>query len=79
MRIINTMKDTVLKWLQGTYIPDDNPTNSDSIFTGGGYYKRHWTARVVCAIGRIIAADWKWFIGTAIAVTALYINFFLKC
>jgi hypothetical protein len=63
-------------WYQGKYIPHRNDPAS-GLFIYGGYYERHWTARLArWAIG-FYMREWKWTL-TALAgiVGALFFKQF---
>lgn len=77
MGIRSRIAQAISNWFDGTYIPYDNHPGT-GVFFVGGYYKRHWTAKTVGAVGRFIAAEWKWLLGFIVAVLALYANFVLK-
>jgi hypothetical protein len=70
MSIRSRFSDAVANWFHGTYLPHDNPPDS-GVFIVGGYQDRHWTAKIVGAIGRFIATEWKWIIGILIAISGV--------
>lgn len=62
---------SVLKqWYEGRYVPPDNPPGSGVIFLMG-HYERHWSARAAHAVASFWLKEWKWIIGTTIAVAGL--------
>ena len=77
MGIRSNIVQAISNWFHGTYVPYDNPPSA-GVFIVGGYYDRHWTATAVGAVGRFIATEWKWLLGFAVAVLAIYTNFVLK-
>lgn len=64
-------KTAISTWYQGTYTPYENLPGSPLIFVGGDYH-RHWTARAARAIVEFIAREWKWIIGTGVAIAAVF-------
>ncbi len=65
-------------WWNGTFIPYDNDDDS-GVFFVGGTYERHWSANLARAVAGFVAREWKWVIGTTLAVLGLamtYARFF---
>ena len=66
------MKQAIQRWYEGTYVPHENQPHSSLQFMGG-YQKRHWTARCARAVIDFCMSEWKWVIGTIIAVAGMII------
>ena len=60
----------IQKWYDGEYRMFENDTNS-SVVILAGWYERHWTARICRIIVEFYLREWKWIIGTSIAVVAV--------
>jgi hypothetical protein len=60
-------------WYRGKYVPYENDPNS-SLFVVGGYYHRHWTSRLVHTAFDFYRAEWKWVLGTAMALLFAYLK-----
>ena len=72
------MRKALKKWWDGEFVPYENEP-SDSVVIIGGTTKRHWTSSVANAVWAFLRNEWKWAIGTGIAVIGLtmtYIRFF---
>ncbi len=64
----------VRMWYQGKYVPYRNDPDSILVFMNGNYH-RHWTAVVANTVADFWLREWKWIIGTTIAVTGLVVAF----
>ena len=64
---IPKMWDAVRAWWAGRWEPFENEPGSDFVFIGGTT-THHWTAKVARAIWRFMAKEWKWIIGTLVAL-----------
>ena len=64
------MIDRVRKWYVGTYVPFKNEPSSGVYFFGGDF-RRHWTARLVRVGVEFYLREWKWVIGTALAIVGI--------
>ncbi len=60
----------IKSWWDGEYVAHENDPRSD-LFILGGHTKRHWTSRCAHAVAEFVKTEWKWMIGTAIAVIGL--------
>lgn len=69
---MNNFKTRVRNWWDGRFIPYENDPN-DSVVIIGGNQEWHWTARVARRIVAFLGKEWKWVIGTILAVIALVI------
>ncbi len=68
----------IKRWWNGTYVPFKNKAN-DRAYLIGGTQEFHWTARVARAVVGFLLREWKWVIGTLLAVVGLamtYARFF---
>ncbi len=61
-------------WWNGTFIPYDN-NNDSGVFLAGGTYKRHWSARLARVVVSFVSREWKWVIGTSLAVLGLAMTY----
>jgi len=72
------MRERIRAWWEGKFVPyDDDPDNG--VFVMGGFTHRHWTSRAARAVVGFLGREWKWVIGTLIALVGLtmtYIRFF---
>jgi hypothetical protein len=79
MGIFSGITESIANWYKGKYIPPpDNDPSSSIVFLSLGHYKQPLLAKILGAIGRFIATEWKWLLGFILAVLALYAKFFLK-
>lgn len=72
------MRKLMKSWWEGEYVPYENDPHS-ALFFVGGWQRLHWTSRAAHAILDFLKAEWKWAIGSAIAVAGLvmtYVRFF---
>ncbi|MCK3776685.1 hypothetical protein MZK49_08060 [Ensifer sesbaniae] len=60
-------------WYEGKYVSYENDPHS-RVFIVGGYYERHWTARVARTLVEFWLAHWQWTIGTMLALLGLYVT-----
>jgi hypothetical protein len=66
-----SMRKRIEEWYRGPWVtPPDDPS-SPLVFMG--HHEPHWTARAAHALVGFWLAHWQWVIGTAIAVTGLFI------
>lgn len=63
----------VRDWYRGKYVPYENDPNS-ALLVLGGSYRRHWTSKLVHAAVDFYLAEWKWIIGTSIALWVVYLK-----
>jgi hypothetical protein len=57
-------------WYDGKHIPND--PNSPLVFAGGRH-QRHWTAKVASVLVGFWLREWKWVIGTVLALIGIII------
>ena len=72
------MRERLRSWWNGKYVVHENEPGSSLVFIGGVTHW-HWTARVARAVVGFLGREWKWVIGTLIALVGLtmtYIRFF---
>ncbi len=73
--MLKRFKSAVKAWYRGEFVTD--PAYDDgSIVVIGGHHKRHWTAKLARAIIDFLSKEWKWVIGTIIAVCGLILAYF---
>lgn len=60
-------------WYEGEYVPFKNDPNS-GVFILGGSFKRHWSARLIRVLAEFYLREWKWVIGTTVAVVAVVLK-----
>lgn len=74
----SNMRERIRKWWEGEFVPyDDHPDNGVVMF--GGFTHRHWTSHAAQAGVGFLGREWKWVIGTLIALTIpimTYMRFF---
>jgi len=57
-------------WHQGEYVPPENDPTSNLVFIVGRYKRPH-LAQILDATFNFYLRNWKWCIGTTIAIVAL--------
>jgi len=58
------------KWYEGEYkVYDNDPRSSVVIFAG--WQERHWTSNAAHVLVEFYFREWKWIIGTGIALAGL--------
>jgi hypothetical protein len=62
----------IKNWWDGKYISHENDPSS-GFFIIGGYTERHWTSRYAHAAVDFLKTEWKWAIGTVIALIGLLV------
>ena len=68
--------ESITNWYRGEYVPPPpNDPNSQLIFISPGHYEQPLLAKILGAIGQFWFAHWKWVIGTAIALAAIFVKF----
>ena len=75
---VTGMRERFKSWWEGEFEPCENDPNS-GVFFVGGWQRRHWTSRAAHSIVDFLKVEWKWAIGSAIAIAGLvmtYIRFF---
>jgi len=65
---------SIKSWWNGYYVPYENGPHSDVIFIGGNY-QRHWSAKVARATLVFTHREWKWAIGTLLAIIGLTMTY----
>ncbi|WP_172978841.1 hypothetical protein [Roseovarius sp. THAF8] len=68
------MRERVGTWWNGRFIPAENDPG-DSLIVFGGITHRHWTSRAARAVVGFVAREWKWVIGTTLAVIGLTMTY----
>lgn len=58
--------DAVVAWWSGKWEPYEKIGGGFVVI--GGTTTHHWTAKVARAVWRFVAKEWKWIIGTLIAL-----------
>jgi len=66
--------ERIRKWYDGELPPDDNDPFSPIIFISLNK-RRHWTSRAIHQLLSFCQMEWKWIIGTAIALMGLALAF----
>ena len=73
------LKDRVKQWYRGKYIPPPpNDPGSPVVFVSLGHYEQpilakilRFLAKILRSLGKFWMKNWKWIMGTAIALFAL--------
>jgi hypothetical protein len=65
------LTDKIEGWYRGPWVTPPHDPSSDLVFMGG--HRPHWTAKIAQALVYFWLEQWKWIIGTAIAVVGLWI------
>ena len=69
------IKKRLKDWYKGKYIPPPkNDPNSPIIIISIGHYEKPFLARVLEILFKFWLEHWKWNIGTAIALIALFLK-----
>jgi hypothetical protein len=74
------MRDLIKKitaWYRGEYVPIEADLSEGIPIVSGGYYKQPPLAKALGLIGGWIVREWKWVVGTFLALLGLYGKFFL--
>jgi len=58
------------KWWDGEFVPYENDPRG-GVMIIGGTYRRHWSASALRAVVGFLQKEWKWAIGTLIAVVGI--------
>lgn len=66
------MRQKIKAWYEGEYIPGQRDPHAS--FWEMGYYRRHWTARFASWLLSFWLREWKWIIGTVLAIIGLIIG-----
>jgi len=66
--------ERIRKWYEGKWVPYENPPNSSVVIIGGDY-ERHWTAEVARTLVTFYLSHWKWLLGFAVSLFALYLGY----
>ena len=72
------MRERIRKWWEGKFMPYDDDPDSGVVIIGG-FTHRHWTSRAAHVVVGFLGREWKWVIGTLIALVGLtmtYMRFF---
>jgi len=73
MGIFSRIPKRIANWYRGPFVPPDN--SPGSLVARFGHHEPPLLAKILRRIGRIVATDWKWLIGTAIAIVAIVLKF----
>jgi hypothetical protein len=67
--------DWLKTWYRGRYVPPPphNPY-SRAVFISAGHYEQPRLARLLRRLGQFWMAEWRWIIGTVLAIAALLIG-----
>ena len=65
------MKKAVQAWYQGKHY--ENKPEDPFVFIG--FYKKHWTSKLAHALVKFWKKEYKWIIGTVIALVSLYVAY----
>ena len=68
------IRDKVRAWYVGEYVPFENDPDSPIVFVGG-YFERHWSARLVSTFVYFWRFHWKWCLGFLVSVAALVVAY----
>lgn len=69
------MREIIMRWYDGKYIPPDNPPDSSLIFLMG-HYDRHWSSRLVHMLVGFYFEHWKWLLPFLVALSSLLLKVF---
>jgi hypothetical protein len=73
MKFIKKITD----WYRGEYIPIETDESKGIPIVSGGYYQQPPLAKTLGLIGGWFVREWKWVVGTFLALLGLYGKFFL--
>lgn len=65
------------RWWHGEFVTYNNDPHSGVFILG--WTKKHWSSRLAHLIAQFFLREWKWAIGTCLAITGLtmtYARFF---
>ena len=68
----NLFVKNLLGWYEGEFVPYENDPSSKLVFIGG-HQRQHWTSRLTHIVIEFGKANWKWIIGTTIAIFGIYV------
>lgn len=72
------MLDRIKRWWSGS--PDlsriQDFERSGFVILGPAPRTFHWTAKLARSVVRFVARDWKWVVGTMIAIVAIIVTVF---
>ncbi len=69
-----SLKDKILNWYEGEFVPYENDPGS-GIVIFGGQYERHWTANTVRSLIAFYLMHWKWLWDFCASMFGLYIAY----
>lgn len=69
-----SIRAAIKKWWDGTTRPYENPPNSSLVFIGFTT-EWHWSARIARWLVAFWKAEWKWIVGTMMAMIGLAIAY----
>ncbi len=79
MKILSTIVDRFKVWYRGQYFEHKADPGSRLVFICPGHYKQPPLAKVLRAIGCLLAAHWQWFITVLLMALAIIVNILLNC
>lgn len=62
----------IRKWYEGKLTPYENDPGSSVVFFGWNC-ERHWTSKLAHIVVAFYLREWKWVIGTAIALVGVWV------
>ncbi|HLW91019.1 MAG TPA: hypothetical protein VKS78_06945 [Roseiarcus sp.] len=74
LRVSLHMWERLKNWYRGEYVSHQNDPSSALVFIGGRY-KQPLAARMLNVVFDFYLKNWRWCIGTMIAITGLVIHF----
>jgi len=73
MKVITFITERIGSWYNGTRIPWDKDSFLVILSAEPWDVRRHWTANAAERLLTFIRIEWKWLVGTIIAITGLSI------
>jgi hypothetical protein len=74
MSALQYKMNRIRRWWKGVLVPPLSSPPGGLVIISLGKYKRHWTANVARAMWSYMQANYKWVIGTGIAVAAIVVT-----
>jgi hypothetical protein len=69
---VKRVANAIARWYKGEDVPPDNDPHSPLVFMLG-HRQYHWTARAARRVVRFCCEEWKWLIGTVLAIAGLLV------
>jgi len=79
MKGLSLFVERIRDWYRGEYIPPPKPDPDDRVVFVCGHHKQPPLAKVLWAIGRLLAAHGKWLITVLLMALAIVVNILLNC